>query len=94
MVREVTEGPKDRMYFLEESQDLQSLPSRGSTQAVTGGGPGCAPGADRAEVTGSLTTWNTYIEFFKLFLNFTIHFNSIKVWIPNRKCFNEQQGSV
>lgn len=48
----------------------------------------------KAKVCKKLNTWNTYIEFFKLPLNFTVHFSSKKVWIPNRKCFNKQQGSI
>lgn len=77
-------------------QDLESLPSEGSTQVVMEWwgwgrrGPGPTTGPDIADIIGDSVTCNTYIEFFKLFLNFTIHFNSIEIWISNRKCFNEQ----
>lgn len=81
------------MGFSEEGEDLETLPSEGSTQAGQEK-PECILGADRADLIGGSATCNTYIEFFKLFLDFAIHFNGIEVWVSDRKCFNEQQGSV
>lgn len=37
---------------------------------------------------------NTYIELFKLLLDFTVHFGSDEVWVSNRKCFDKQQRSI
>ena len=37
---------------------------------------------------------NTYVEFFKLFLNLAVHLNGVKPWMPNRKRFNKQQCSI
>ena len=80
------------MDFCEERQDLESPLLEGSTQGVGGSQDSHRPRG--GDIVGHSATCNTYIEFFKLLLNFTIHFNGTEIWISNRKCFNEQQGSV
>lgn len=94
-VHSAAEGPRERRNSLEECQVLESLPCLGGrAQADAGDSQDTHQTWAELEVVKSSTPGNTYIQFFKLPLNFTVHFNSVQVWIPDGKRLHEQQCSV